>query len=446
MPSSARTAREQLAALAAFDDAPAVGAVGLEVGHVAPGSAFRQIRPEAAATQREHDLRPLRPPLAEHPVQLRRNRRRGPELCRPGQRIESSRCKIEREREWPCTGARVRENRRAGALATLNQQTRNEPGHRSIVADEHPIPATDQGEPKPPPHAPTLLVHHRLKPSHAIEDRLRQHRIVPVGEEHSPTGEIGGGRPQPPRCSCRLGHLRIRFVVHGVGEGIDVVGARPGRIRAQARPGEAERIEDPPLQDVGVRLPRDAHHDLAEQGEDEVRVVPQLAGPKHELGILEAGDQLLAGRRLHRLPDLTGRLALDAGEVAERHPHRRPDRRLRQVRAQRRLEVDAPCLDELHDQDGGEGLRDRADAVDVVARRCACGGDVGDAEHALPDHLTVAEDARRDRGHPLLGLRGGEEPVELGCERLRRGHEQPPARRAPARGPGRCRRRRDRGA
>ena len=124
--------------------------------------------------------------------------------------------------------------------------------------------------------------------------------------------------------------------------------------------------------------------------------MPQLAGPKHELGVLEAGDQLLARRWLHRLPDLAGRLALDAGQVAERHPHRRADGRLGEVRAQRRLEVDAPCVDELHDQDGGEGLRDRADAVDVVARRGACGRDVGDAEHALPDHLAVTEDACRD--------------------------------------------------
>src|SRR4029077_4880492 len=141
------------------------------------------------------------------------------------------------------------------------------------------------------------------------------------------------------------------------------------RLRTQAGAGEAERIEDPALEHIRVRLARDAHHDLAEQGEGEIRVVPQLAWAKHELGVLEAGDQLLARGWLHRLPDLAGRLALDTGQVAESHPHRRADGRLREVRAQRRLGVDVPRLGELHDQDGGEGLRDRADAIDVVARR-----------------------------------------------------------------------------
>ena len=121
------------------------------------------------------------------------------------------------------------------------------------------------------------------------------------------------------------------------------------RLRAKARAGEAERIEDSPLQDVGVRLAGDAHDDLAEQREDEVRVVPLLAGLEDELGVLEPGDELLAGRRLHRLPDLPGRLALDAGHVAEGHPDRRADRRLGEIRAQRRLELEPAFGDELHE-------------------------------------------------------------------------------------------------
>ena len=105
--------------------------------------------------------------------------------------------------------------------------------------------------------------------------------------------------------------------------------------------------------------------------------------------------------------------------MAERHPDRRPDRRLGQVRAERRLELDAALADELHDEDGGERLRDRADPVDVVGRRRARRGDVGDAEHALPDDLAVAEDAGRDRRQALLRLRGREQAVELGDGELR---------------------------
>jgi hypothetical protein len=120
-----------------------------------------------------------------------------------------------------------------------------------------------------------------------------------------------------------------------------------------------------------------------------------LAGPQDELGILEAGDQLLAGRRLHGLPDLSRRLALDARHMAEGHPDRRPDRSLGKVGPHRGVELYPSGGDELHHEHRGERLRDRADPVDVVARRRTTARDVGDSEHTLPDHLAVAEDAGR---------------------------------------------------
>ncbi len=76
--------------------------------------------------------------------------------------------------------------------------------------------------------------------------------------------------------------------------------------------------------------------------------MPALAGPQDELGVLEAGDQLLARRRLHRLPDLAWRLALEAGEVAERHRAPSGPRRLGEVRAERGVELEdvrvASCM------------------------------------------------------------------------------------------------------
>ena len=108
--------------------------------------------------------------------------------------------------------------------------------------------------------------------------------------------------------------------------------------------------------------------------------------------------------------------------MAQRHPDRRADRCLGQVRAKRRLEVDPALVDELHHEDGRERLRDRADPVHVVGRRCTRRGDVGDPQDPFPDDLAVAKDAGRDRRHPLLRLRRREQAVELGDgERLRHG-------------------------
>ena len=141
--------------------------------------------------------------------------------------------------------------------------------------------------------------------------------------------------------------------------------------------------------------------------------MPLLAGPQDLLGILEARDQLLARRRLHRLPDLPGRLALDSRQMAERHADRRADRCLWKVGAEWRLEIDEALADELNDENGRERLRDRADPVHVVGGCRARRGDVGNTEHPLPDDLAVAEHAGRDRRHPLLRLRGLQQTVEL---------------------------------
>ncbi len=168
------------------------------------------------------------------------------------------------------------------------------------------------------------------------------------------------------------------------------------------------------MQELRVGSSSGAHHDLAEQPEGEVRVVPLLAGTEDELGVLEASDQLLTGGRLHRLPDLARRLALQAGQVTEGHPHRRADRGLGNGRTERRVQLDPPFLDELHHEDRRERLRDRADAIDIVGCRNPLARDIGDAENALPDDLAVTEDTRLHRRQAALRLRGREQEVELG--------------------------------
>ena len=61
-------------------------------------------------------------------------------------------------------------------------------------------------------------------------------------------------------------------------------------------------------------------------------------------------EQLLAARRLHRLPDLARRLALEPGGVREHPAERRPVRALGQVRRQRVVERELARVAQLHDR------------------------------------------------------------------------------------------------
>ena len=86
---------------------------------------------------------------------------------------------------------------------------------------------------------------------------------------------------------------------------------------------------------------------------------------------------------------------------------------------------------QLQDADGGERLRDRADAIGVLGRRSLTALDVGRPERRAPDHLAVAKDRGADRRHPLLRLRGREDPVE-GVRELRQGAVRQAATPAPS--------------
>ena len=93
-----------------------------------------------------------------------------------------------------------------------------------------------------------------------------------------------------------------------------------------------------------------AGDDLAEEREGEVRVVPPRAGVEHLLRVGGAGEQLLARRRLHRLPDLAGRLALEAGGVREHAAERRPVRALGEVLVERVVERELARVAQLQDR------------------------------------------------------------------------------------------------
>ena len=140
--------------------------------------------------------------------------------------------------------------------------------------------------------------------------------------------------------------------------------------------------------------------------------MPRLSWPEHALGVLEASEQLLPGRRGQRLPDLARRLALEPAQVRERVADREPDRRLGDVRAQRVVEVEDHCVAQLEDADGRERLRDRPDAIGVLGRRVLAPPDIGRPERRAPHHLAVAKHRRAHGRDPLLRLRGREDPIE----------------------------------
>ncbi len=134
-------------------------------------------------------------------------------------------------------------------------------------------------------------------------------------------------------------------------------------------------------------------NDLAEQPEGEIRVVPRLAGPQDALGVLEPREQLLPRGRLHRLPDLARRLALEAAQMGQRVAHRRPGRHLGDVGAERIVEVEHHRVAELENADRRERLRDRPDPVGVTRRGVLPGARRRRHPSArAPEDLSVAED------------------------------------------------------
>ena len=196
-------------------------------------------------------------------------------------------------------------------------ETGEEARHRAAVAGEDPIAATVELEAEPPPHVPRAprppssarAPSGRGSPS-AARRRLRRRGTSPSARGRPPSTTTTRPRPSTPSPRDRARHAPCRCTGR---RSSGLAFGASGRRLVRARPSGSRMRR---WRRSAYDLAADTHHDLAEQREDEIRVVPLLARPKDELGVLEAGDQLLARRRLHRLPDLARRLALDAGEMA----------------------------------------------------------------------------------------------------------------------------------
>ncbi len=268
---------------------------------------------------------------------------------------------------------------------------------------------------------------------------------MPDREEVRPAREVVDRRPEPAHrgdraCDGRVGLERDPVVV-----GIDEVAGRSRLTGIELGAREPEWLQHAEPKLIPVRaaaMPRD---DLAEQAEREVRVVPGFARTQDALGVLEPGQKLLPRRRLHRLPHLAGRLALQAAQVRERVADSRAGRHLGDVRAERIVEVEDVRVAQPEDADRRERLRDRPDPIGVLRRRGLVTLDVRRPDRGAPEHRAVAEHRGRDRRRALLGLGGRDEPVEPASELLRQRHAFR-ARGAPARSRDRSPRRRRRDA
>ena len=187
---------------------------------VAPG----RRRPTSVALKRplahrEHDLLALRPPEAEHAVELGRHRgRRLPRAAASrGSASSAAAARSNASARGPApalvlvsTAAPVRSPR------WTRRPARN-PGHRAAVAGEDAVAAAVELEPEPPAEAPAHLVDHRLQaapsgraPPSAARRRSRRRGTFPSGRDRRRSTTATPPRPStrsPPdparRARCR---------------------------------------------------------------------------------------------------------------------------------------------------------------------------------------------------------------------------------------------------
>ena len=396
-----------------------------------------------AVLPREHELVALGPPAAKERSDLGGRRRLGPpgldvgrpELERRSRQLEDD---VDRRR----ARAGVRQDSGARLRLAVQVQARQEPGHRAAVAAEDPPLVVHELDAEAPADRPVVRVEHHLRRPELVRRRLVENALCALGQHDGPPRQVADRRPQLPHGGDAMERC-VRLAVGGARVLVDEVSGGARRLLVPGRPGEVERSEDPAVDVVRVGLAAQPGDDLAQHAVGEVRVVVRAGGGEHELVLVHRVDHLVDRRRLARHPHVA-RLALQAGEVRE-HPAQRwrADRDPRQVLLQAVVEVELAGVAQLHHRDGGEGLRDRADAVLGVGGRLCGALVVGRADRVGPHALAAANHGRGERRQPLR-LARLEDPLQALLEALRqgRGHPGRPAR---ARLPARRRRRRCRG-
>jgi hypothetical protein len=250
----------------------------------------------------------------------------------------------------------------------------------------------------------------------------------------APAAQVGRSAPQ---ASDRLDPVPLerRLRTERPRVGIDVVAAGGRLDRLPGRAGEAERPDETLVDEVGERRVGEPGDALAEQRICEVRVVPPFPGRQDELGIGQAGDELVALRNSSVSQTSPG----GSRWIPELWASRR-----RSVRSPKRASGRCPTIGSSRSSFPWSRRSSTAAAVNVFViepiRYCVSGVGsrplfVGDADRLCPDGLVAAVHSGGDAGQAESGL-----PTLEGLRQLRRGQGL----RVPsesARSPGRRRRR-----
>ncbi len=219
-------------------------------------------------------------------------------------------------------------------------------------------------------------------------------------EKRGPARQVLDGRPE-------LSHRRnaaevgLRLAPDSARVLVDEVALRLRRLGVPGRTPEAERAQHPLVDVLRVRDAALGRNDSPEQAEREVRVVVRARRREREPDL-----EVLFGRS-RALHEHLAHLALQSREMREHAAERRrPVLDPGQVQLEPVVQVEGARVAELHDRGGGEGLRDRANAVLRARSRCHVAVVVGVADRVRPDRLTFAHDGggnrRQSVGLPLL--------------------------------------------
>ena len=188
---------QELATLAALDDAEAVVALGLEAGDVAARRPVDETGLESATAPGKHELVALSPPATEERLDLVGRLLTGqPRIGRRRQRLDRRYCELERELLRRGAGTRVGEDGGADPGLAIDDEPRQMSGHGAAVSDEHVLAGAGQRQAGPPGDRPALVVDHRPDVRHLVERRRTENAIVASREERAPAGKVAGRRPE----------------------------------------------------------------------------------------------------------------------------------------------------------------------------------------------------------------------------------------------------------
>ena len=187
------------------------------------------------------------------------------------------------------------------------------------------------------------------------------------------------------------------------------------RPRLEARPRHPERLEQHALDRRGKRLSPHPFDDRADDGHARVRVLRPRSRLEDQGRAREALHDVEERRRCRVEVMADRRLAHQARAMRhqlterDRDVERVPGRKFGQDARHRRIEVELPLLDELHDREVGEQLGDRADPVHRLGRRRDLLLAIGEAESACPDDPLIVDQSDRKR-RQCLRLDFGRDP------------------------------------